>query len=99
MIRDETDRICGIVDRMEGFSTSDALQREAVNVHEVLGRVRARAFLDGALAADLNEIPDLIESARRQERWLRPLLLKTAEDTSAPTNIHGLRLPQRSCSA
>jgi len=43
LIRDEADRICGLVDRMESFSTSDALQREAVNIHEVLGRVHALA--------------------------------------------------------
>jgi two-component system nitrogen regulation sensor histidine kinase GlnL len=43
LIRDEADRICGLVDRMEGFSTSEALQREAVNIHEVLGRVHALA--------------------------------------------------------
>ncbi len=43
LIRDETDRVCGLLDRMEGFSTSDALQREAVNIHEVLGRVHALA--------------------------------------------------------
>ena len=43
LIRDETDRVCGLLDRMEGFSASDALQREAVNIHEVLGRVRALA--------------------------------------------------------
>ena len=43
LIRDEVDRVCGLVDRMEGFSTSDALQREGVNIHEVLGRVHALA--------------------------------------------------------
>jgi two-component system nitrogen regulation sensor histidine kinase GlnL len=44
LIRDEVDRVCGLVDRMEGFSTSDALQREGVNIHEVLGRVHALAW-------------------------------------------------------
>ncbi len=43
LIRDEADRICALVDRMEGFSTSETLHREAVNVHEVLGRVQALA--------------------------------------------------------
>ena len=43
LIRDEADRVCALVDRMEGFSTSDALQREAVNIHEVLGRVHVLA--------------------------------------------------------
>jgi two-component system nitrogen regulation sensor histidine kinase GlnL len=43
LIRDEADRICGLVDRMEIFSTSDSLQREAVNIHEVLDRVQTLA--------------------------------------------------------
>ena len=40
LIRDETDRVCSLVDRMEVFSASGPLTREAVNIHEVLTRVR-----------------------------------------------------------
>ncbi|MBK8175595.1 MAG: PAS domain-containing protein [Rhodospirillales bacterium] len=43
LIRDETDRVCSLVDRMEVFSTGAPLQREAVNIHEVLVRVRTLA--------------------------------------------------------
>lgn len=43
MIRDETDRICALVDRMEIFSDSGPLQREAVNIHQVLNRVQQLA--------------------------------------------------------
>lgn len=43
LIRDETDRVCSLVDRMEVFGVSGPLQREAVNIHEVLSRVRALA--------------------------------------------------------
>jgi two-component system nitrogen regulation sensor histidine kinase GlnL len=39
LIREETDRICGLVDRMEMFSDAGPLQREAVNIHQVLDRV------------------------------------------------------------
>jgi len=39
LIREETDRICGLVDRMEVFSESGPLQCEAVNIHQVLDRV------------------------------------------------------------
>ena len=39
MICEETDRICGLVDRMEAFS-GEGLARAAVNIHEVLERVR-----------------------------------------------------------
>jgi two-component system nitrogen regulation sensor histidine kinase GlnL len=43
LIRDETDRVCSLVDRMEVFSASGPLSRDAVNIHEVLSRVRALA--------------------------------------------------------
>lgn len=43
LIRDEADRICGLVDRMEVFSVNGPLQRGAVNIHEILGRVRTLA--------------------------------------------------------
>lgn len=39
LIRDEADRICDLVDRMEVFSDSGPLAREAVNIHQVLDRV------------------------------------------------------------
>lgn len=43
LICDETDRVCAIVNRMEAFSASGPPAREAVNIHEVLGRVQALA--------------------------------------------------------
>jgi len=43
LIRDETDRVCSLVDRMDAFAVSGPLRREAVNIHEVLLRVRALA--------------------------------------------------------
>ena len=39
LIREEADRICGLVDRMEVFSDTGPLQREPVNIHLVLDRV------------------------------------------------------------
>lgn len=39
LIRDETDRIVKLVGRMEVFSDRPSLEREAVNIHEVLDRV------------------------------------------------------------
>ena len=39
LIRDETDRICDLVDRMDAFSDSGPLKRGAVNIHQVLDRV------------------------------------------------------------
>ncbi len=43
LICDETDRICALVDRMEVFSESPFVEREAVNIHQVLGHVRELA--------------------------------------------------------
>lgn len=40
LICDETDRIVALVDRMEAFSDHQPIEREAVNIHEVLERVR-----------------------------------------------------------
>jgi two-component system nitrogen regulation sensor histidine kinase GlnL len=39
----EADRVCALVDRMEMFSVGAPLRREAVNIHEVLSRVRTLA--------------------------------------------------------
>ncbi len=43
LIRDEVDRICGLVDRMEAFSEAPPRARRPVNIHQVLGHVRAIA--------------------------------------------------------
>ncbi|MDF2096177.1 two-component system sensor histidine kinase NtrB [Aquibaculum arenosum] len=40
LICEETDRIVALVDRMETFSDNRPVERTAVNIHEVLGRVR-----------------------------------------------------------
>jgi two-component system nitrogen regulation sensor histidine kinase GlnL len=40
LICDETDRIVALVDRMEAFSDHRPIEREAVNIHEVLERAR-----------------------------------------------------------
>jgi two-component system, NtrC family, nitrogen regulation sensor histidine kinase GlnL len=43
LICEETDRIVALVDRMEAFSDHQPIAREAVNIHEVLDRVRKLA--------------------------------------------------------
>ncbi|MBI1329206.1 MAG: PAS domain-containing protein [Alphaproteobacteria bacterium] len=40
LICDETDRIRALIDRMEAFGDTRAFARQAVNIHEVLDRVR-----------------------------------------------------------
>ena len=43
LICDEVDRLDALVDRIEVFSDRPAVQKGAVNIHEVLGRVRGSA--------------------------------------------------------
>ncbi len=43
LIRDEADRICALVDRMEMFADGGSPARDAVNIHQVLARVRLAA--------------------------------------------------------
>ena len=43
LIVDETDRMRRLVDRMEAFSDDAPPERSAVNIHQVLDRVRALA--------------------------------------------------------
>jgi two-component system, NtrC family, nitrogen regulation sensor histidine kinase GlnL len=43
LICEETDRICGLVDRMEQFSDGRPIERRPVNIHQVLERVRRLA--------------------------------------------------------
>jgi len=43
LIRDEVDRVCALLDRMDVFSDGGPLQREAVNIHQVLNRVHQLA--------------------------------------------------------
>src|SRR3984957_76613 len=40
LICEESDRIRGLIDRMEAFGDTSTFQRKPVNIHEVLGRVR-----------------------------------------------------------
>jgi two-component system nitrogen regulation sensor histidine kinase GlnL len=40
LVIEETDRICGLVDRMEMFSDKPHIEREVVNIHQVLEHVR-----------------------------------------------------------
>jgi two-component system nitrogen regulation sensor histidine kinase GlnL len=44
LICDEADRICGLVDRMEQFGDTGRLERQSVNIHQVLEQVRRVAL-------------------------------------------------------
>ena len=43
LITEETDRICALLDRLEVFSSDYSLEREPVNIHQVLDQVRLAA--------------------------------------------------------
>jgi two-component system nitrogen regulation sensor histidine kinase GlnL len=55
LICDETDRIVALVDRMESFSDHRPIERDAVNIHEVMERVRKLAQSGFARHADFVE--------------------------------------------
>jgi two-component system, NtrC family, nitrogen regulation sensor histidine kinase GlnL len=55
LICEESDRIRGLIDRMEAFGDTSSFQRGPVNIHEVLGRVRRIAesgFANGVKLAE-----------------------------------------------
>lgn len=58
LITEETDRIVKLVDRMEVFSDSPILEREPVNIHQVLNRVVAIARNGFAKDVRITEIYD-----------------------------------------
>jgi two-component system nitrogen regulation sensor histidine kinase GlnL len=58
LICDETDRIVKLVDRMEAFSDERPIERAAVNIHAVLGHVKAVAEAGFARHLRLRETYD-----------------------------------------
>ncbi|MDE2229808.1 MAG: PAS domain-containing protein [Alphaproteobacteria bacterium] len=58
LICDETDRICALVDRMDVFSDSGPLERSAINIHEVMERVRKAAQSGFARHVQITEVYD-----------------------------------------
>ena len=55
LIRDETDRIVSLVDRMEIFSDERPVDREPVNIHSVLDHVKAVSQAGFASKVKINE--------------------------------------------
>jgi two-component system nitrogen regulation sensor histidine kinase GlnL len=58
LIRDETDRIVSLVDRMEIFSDERPVDREPINIHSVLDRVKAIAQAGFAGNIKINQLYD-----------------------------------------
>ncbi len=58
LITEETDRIVSLVDRMEVFSDERPIERQPVNIHIVLDRVKAIASNGFAQRIKINEVYD-----------------------------------------
>ena len=58
LIKDETDRIVKLVDRMEVFSDERPIERDPVNIHSVLERVKTSAKSGFARNVEIIEIYD-----------------------------------------
>jgi two-component system nitrogen regulation sensor histidine kinase GlnL len=56
LIRDETDRIVGLLDRVEVFGDERPLERESINIHVVLDRVKLLAT--SGLARNISFVED-----------------------------------------
>ena len=54
-MRDEADRIVGLVDKMEVFGDDRPLMREPTNIHAVLNRVKLLAENGVAAGIDISE--------------------------------------------
>ena len=61
LIKEETDRICNLVDQMLVFGDDGPIRREQINIHEVLDRVHAlaKAEFPGTIIFETNFDPSL----------------------------------------
>ena len=109
LICDETDRIVALVDRMEAFSDHRPLERDAVNIHEVLERVRKVAQSGFARHIRIVEeydpsLPPVHANRDLLVQVLLNLIKNAAEALTAPDGEiilttayrHGLRLARPS---
>jgi two-component system nitrogen regulation sensor histidine kinase GlnL len=90
LICDETDRICALVDRMEVFSDQRQLEREPINAHKVLERVRQIA--QNGFAQNIKIIeqydPSLPHIDGNQDQLIQIFLnlVKNAAEAASPNN-------------
>ena len=105
LIIEETDRICGLIDRMEMFSDRPHIERDAVNIHQVLEHVRRIAEAGFASDIGFKEIydPSLPPVAGNRDQLVQVLLnlVKNAAEAIGEGNgeiqlatayRHGLRI-------
>ncbi|MEZ5669234.1 MAG: ATP-binding protein [Alphaproteobacteria bacterium] len=76
LICEETDRICGLVDRMEAFADGRAMPRSAVNIHQILDHVRgiAEAGFGRRVAFQAHYDPSLPAALGNRDALVQALL-------------------------
>ncbi|HEX6858983.1 MAG TPA: ATP-binding protein [Caulobacteraceae bacterium] len=90
LIVDETERIRRLVDRMEAFSEEATPQREAVNIHQVLDRVRALAANGVADGLMLRETYDpSLPAAWGDEDQLIQIFLNLVKNAAEAAHARG----------
>ncbi len=105
LICDETDRICDLVDRMEVFAEHRRLNREPVNIHQVLEHVRQLAEAGFARRVRFEEdydpsLPRVLGNRDQLIQVLLNLVKNAAEAVEEPAGLivlstafrHGVRL-------
>ncbi len=107
LIREESDRICALVDRLEVFDDAFPAQREAVNIHQVLTHVRRIAENGFARRARITERydPSLPPVHGNRDQLIQVFLnlIKNAAEAAPANNAeivlstayrHGVRMAQ-----
>lgn len=94
LICTETDRICELVDRMEAFSDQRPLQRNPVNIHQVLGHVRQIA--EAGFARHIRFIeeydPSLPEVMGDRDQLIQVFLNLVKNAAEALENVNGAEI-------
>jgi len=90
LIVDETDRVRRLVDRMEAFADDAAPVREAINIHQVLDRVRALAANGVADGLQLREAYDpSLPPAYGDEDQLIQIFLNLVKNAAEAAHARG----------
>ena len=92
LICDETDRIVGLVQRMETFADERPTERQAVNIHAILERVKAVAR--NGFARDISMVEEYDPSlppVHAQPRSAHPGLSESCEERGRSARRHDRR--------
>ncbi|MEE9588647.1 MAG: ATP-binding protein [Hyphomicrobiaceae bacterium] len=93
LIRDETDRICGLVDRMEVFGEERPVPKTPINIHSVLDHVKrlAQSGFASHISIEENYDPSLPQIAGDRDRLVQAVLnlVKNAAEAIGPDRNDG----------